>query len=254
VAGAPARCTAYARPMGTWDEGLLDNDTACDALGDLCHEIVGDIVRFGETPTATDELCAAIGVLLQLSDYDFGLDSDRGPKIVAAAKLHEQQLARAAAEVRRVMALVSDGRGKELAEQPDLASAAHAGIFNTGATTSRFGERHPALFATPAGAAYVQAIVDRCVETIEGELEDEENLSDMCREVGSLGLLGVLMVLSPCRVPLATVESWRAKARQGVNELRERADEELEFHEAYYANLDRAFAVLAERFATGEHR
>lgn len=33
--------------MGTWDGGLLDNDTAWDGLGDLKQTIAGDIVAFG---------------------------------------------------------------------------------------------------------------------------------------------------------------------------------------------------------------
>ena len=234
--------------MGTWDEGLLDNDTACDALGDVCYDIREDIERFGRKPAATEQLCAAVGVLLQLSAYDFGLDSDRGPAIVAAVKAHASSIAALPPDARRVMELVMDGKGKEVADRRDPDSAPHAGLFNRGAKKSRFGERHAALFATPAAAAYVQSIADRCVEAIEEELEDESNWSDLCREVGSMGLLAVLVVIAPCTVPIATIETWRARATQGLAELRERDDDELEFHEAYHANLDRVFDVLAARF------
>lgn len=64
--------------MGTWNDGLLDNDIACDALGDLCGEIRDDIERFAGTPNTIAELCAAVGVLLQLSTYDFDVEHDRG--------------------------------------------------------------------------------------------------------------------------------------------------------------------------------
>src|SRR5687767_12950162 len=32
------------RRMGTWDEGILDNDTSLDGLGDLRHEVTEDVV------------------------------------------------------------------------------------------------------------------------------------------------------------------------------------------------------------------
>lgn len=235
--------------MGTWGQGLLDNDTACDALGDLCYEIVGDIVRLGQVPAGTDELCAAIGVLLQLSGYYFGLGTERGVQIVTAVAAHAERIESLPAEARRVMKLVMDGKGTDLAERHDPASLGQTALLNKGATESRFGERHAALFATPAGSAYAQLIANRCVERIEDELGDADNCSDLCREAGSMGLLGVLMVLAPCSVPLATIESWRGKALKGLAELREQADDELEFHEAYYKNLDGAFDVLALRFA-----
>jgi len=233
--------------MGTWGKGLLDSDAACDALGDLCDQIVSDIVRLGDAPDATDELCAAVGVLLQLSAYDFR--SRRGTGIVTATQNHATQIERLSADAQRVMRRVMAGEGAELAEQPDPDSAVHADIFKKGARTSRFGERHPDLFQNPRGAAYVQSIANRCVESIEEELRDEGTWSDLCREAGSMGLLGVLAVLAPCSVPRATIESWNEKARKGLAELRQRKDDDLEFHEAYYANLDRAFDILAARFA-----
>jgi hypothetical protein len=234
--------------MGTWDDGLLDNDTACDALGTLCDKIVRDI----QNAEATETRCAAVGVLLQLSPYKLGLDSASGPLIAAAVKAHAKQIEKLDSDVRGVMQLVMDGKGKELAEQRDPSGAAYAGILNSNATKSHFGERHAALFASPAGAAYVQSIADRCIETIEGELADEDSWCDLCREVGSMGLVGVLLAIAPYCIPISTIESWRAKARQGIGQLRDCHDDELDFHEGYYANLDRAFDVLAARFAARE--
>lgn len=236
--------------MGTWGKGLLDNDAACDALGDLCVQIAGDIVRLGETPDATDELCAAVGVLLQLSAFDFRLSTLRGAKIVTATRLHAIPIERMPADAQRVMKRVMDGEGEELAGQRDPGGAVHATIFNKGARESRFGERHPALFESTSGSAYVQSIADRCVASIEEELDDAGTWSDLCREAGSMGLLGVLMVLAPCSVPRITIESWHEKARKGLAELRQRKDDELDFHEAYYANLEQALSVLAARFAS----
>jgi hypothetical protein len=233
--------------MGTWDDGLLDNDTACDGLGDLCGEIRDDIERFGDDPSATAELCAAVGVLLQLSDYDFDLESDRGSAIASAVSTHAAQLATLPAAARAVMEAVADGKGKEIAGRRDPAHSVWANLINAGATTSRFGERHAALFATTAGAAYVQTVADRCVAMIEDDMEREDDWGDMCREMGSIGVVGVLLVIAPRTLDAAVVQSWRTKAQKGIAELRERDDDELEFHEGYYANLDAALALLSPK-------
>src|SRR5687767_8437830 len=123
--------------MGTWAHGLLDNDTACDALLGLCSEIRGDIERFGKDPHATSTLCAAVGILLQLSDYDFEAHAEQ---IVAAVAAHAAQIAALPSDARTVMNAVAAGDGKALAERWDAGHAELAGIVNEGSTQSRFGE------------------------------------------------------------------------------------------------------------------
>lgn len=238
--------------MGTWEHGIIDNDAAYDGLDALRHEVVEDIVNFETakpTTVALEKVCAAVGVLLQLSAYDFDRESPNGPKIVAALKRHAAAIESLPAASRKIVALVIEGKGKALAERPGKMSAAHAGLLRAGSQTSPFGHREPALFDTKVGAAYVQSIAKRCAATIDEDFEDESNWSDLCRESMGMGLLGALMVLEPCKVPPSKVETWRKKAQKGLATLREEADEELDFHEVYYANLDKVFAVLAKRFA-----
>jgi hypothetical protein len=238
--------------MGTWDEGLLDNDAAHDGLADLHNEIVEEIVSLGTakpTTATTSRLCAAVGVLLQLSPYHFALDSPSGPKIVSASRAHAASIGKLPTAARKVMTLIIDGKGKALAERPDKKSAAHGTLLHKGAKKSPFGQREPALFATKSGAAYVQSVARRCVETIDEDFEDEDNWNDLCREAVGMGLLAALMVLEPCTVALSKVEGWRKKARTGLASLRDEQDDELAFHELYYANLDAVLGVLAKRFA-----
>lgn len=64
-----------------------------------------------------------------------------------------------------------------------------------------------------------------------------------------MGLLGVLMVIEPCKVTHSKLETRRRKAQQGLATLRDEADDELEFHELYYTNLDRVFSMLIKRFS-----
>lgn len=238
--------------MGTWDDGLLDNDTALDGLGDLTYGIGQDIVALGaESPggDATERLCAAIGVLLQLSSYDFDPESPNGPGIAAALAAHATSIAELPDARRRVMQRVLDGEGMALAERPDEEAAAHAALFNKNAKASRFGRRETTLFSTDAARAYVQEVADRCVEAVDADFEDEGNWSDLCREAAGMGHLAVLSVLAPCAVSTEKIAAWREMATRGIAELRDRADDELEFQEGYYANLLGVLDVLAARFA-----
>lgn len=226
--------------MGTWNYGLLDNDTALDAIGDLCADIRADISRFSDSPA---ELCAAVGILLQLSAYDFDLES-HGQAIIDAVR--RADLTALPDDARQLMTAIATGGGKALAERRDPSHPpALLEAISTGAKHSCFGQREPALFATPAGAAYVQAIADRCVEAIERDMAEEDLWSDICREMPSMGLVAVLLVIAPRTVNAAHVESWRDKARHGLAQLREHEDSELDFHEKYHASLERAFALLA---------
>jgi hypothetical protein len=238
--------------MGTWDDGLLDNDTSLDALGDLRRQVARDIERFGAlkpSPQNTARLVTATGVLLQLSAYDFGLETDGGPKIVAALQAHAKQIALLPPAARKVLAAVAAGEGKSLAERPSKLSPKITALLHSGSSKSPFGKREVALFASKAAAAYVQEVAGRCVDMINGDFEDEDNWSDLCREAGGLGCLAVLLVLEPCRVPVKTIERWRHNAQQGLAVLEEKKDEELDFHRGYYRKLDAIFAVLVKRFS-----
>lgn len=237
--------------MGTWNDGLLDNDATMDGLGDLRDEIVGDIERLGAakpSSTSTAKLAAAVGVLLQLSSYEFELDNDTGPKIVAAVKAHAKEIAKLPPAARKVLDAVAAGEGKALAERRGKMGAKLVGLLNKGAAESRFGKREPALFAAKAGAAYVQDLAKRCVGRVDEDFEDEDTWSDLCREGMNMGCLGVLAILEPCQVPVAKVERWRRNATKGLASLEKADDDELDFHRGYYANLDAVLAQLTKRF------
>jgi hypothetical protein len=238
--------------MGTWDSGLLDNDTALDGLGDLKQTIVGDIVAFGAmnpTATSTAKLGAAIGVLLQLSAYDFGLETATGPTIAAAVTAHGKQIAKLPSPARKILEAVGAGQGEALADRPAKMSARQIAILHKRASKPPFGKREPSLFAPKAAATYVQQVARRCVDMIDEDFADESNWSDLCREGMGIGCLGVLMVIEPCTVPLSKLERWRHTAKKGLAALREDPDDELDFHEGYYANLDAAFALLQKKLA-----
>lgn len=237
--------------MGTFDIGILDNDCALDGLGDLAHSIVEDIVALSakkRTATSAETLGAAVGVLLQLSPYDFDLTSANGPKIVAALQSQSEAIAALPAAARKLLGAVADGKGKELAAR-DGKRTALDNLLAAGGKTSRFAPRHKALFATSAAEKYVQTIAKRCTAAIDEDFEDEDNWSDLCREGMGMGHLAALTVLAPCKVAPSKITRWRKLAQKGIDELREREDDELDFHAKYYANLDKVYAFLLKRFS-----
>lgn len=237
--------------MGTFGIGLLDNDSALDGLGDLAHSIVDDIIANASrkpSTTTAETLGAAIGILLQISPYDFDPASTNAPRIVAALKSQTGAIAALPPAARKILSAVADGKGKELAVRDGKRTALDK-LLAEGGKTSRFAKPHKVLFASKAAEKYVQSIAKRCVETIDEDFEDEDNWSDLCREGMGAGHLAVLGVLAPCTVRASKIARWRKLAKKGLAELRAREDDELEFHEDYYANLDRMYAFLEKRFA-----
>jgi hypothetical protein len=237
--------------MGTWDTGLLDNDAACDGLGDLQHQIVQDIVAIGAgrpTSASTEQLCGAVGVLLQLAAHPFDVEVESGRQIEEALRSHATTIADLTPAARKLMTLVMDGRGKELGERRAKADS-HDMLLHSGAKESCFGQREESLFASKPAEQYVQSLAEKCVATIDEDFEDESIWSDLCREATGMGHLAVLTVLEPCKVSTSKIAEWRRLAQRGIDELRARKDSELDFHEEYYANLDKVYALLIERFA-----
>ena len=236
--------------MGTWDHGLLDNDSVLDGLGELSNGVFADITTLGAavpTEATARRLAAAVGALLQLSAYSFRDDAN-GPAIVAALQAHAPGLAGLPATVRHVLGQVEKGEGEALARRPASMDLGLVELLHVGATKAPFGAREPALFASVEGAAYVQELAMRCVAAVEADLEDESNWSDLCREAAGLGPLAALLVQEPCHIPASTLERWRRCAQEGLAVLESEPDDELPFHRLYDANLDKVFAALLERF------
>lgn len=203
--------------MGTWDHGLLDNDSVHDGLGELAASVLADITTLGAavpTEATARRLAAAVGALLQLSAYSFRDDAD-DPAIVAALRAQQPGLAGLPAPVRHVLGQVEKGEGEALARRPAGMDPGLVELLHVGATEAPFGTREPALFASVEGAAYVQELAMRCVAAVEADLEDESTWSDLCREASGFGPLAVLFVLEPCRVPASTLERWRRCAQDG---------------------------------------
>ena len=236
--------------MGTWDHGLLDNDTALDGLAELDDGIVEDIVAAGNAKPSVataGKLAGAVGVLLQLSAYELSSDAPNSSTIVAALRAQAAPIARLSKRAQSVLAEVAAGRGAALAKRPAKLKASEVRLLHSGSKSSGLGLREPALFETRAAVAYVGVVARRCVEMIDADFEDSDQWSDLCREAMGIGCLAVLLVLDPVRIPRAKLERWRRCAAKGLAMLEKEPDEELPFQRKYYANLDALLATLGKR-------
>ncbi|MDF1661630.1 MAG: hypothetical protein P1V97_07645 [Planctomycetota bacterium] len=238
--------------MGTWDEGILDNDSALDGLGDISHGIVQDIaaLQAAETdPETVGRLAAAIGVLLQFSPFDFTEASGNATKIIEALNKHKEGIdAHLSKDAQGVLSEVAAGKGESLAQRSielpkDVMDAVHSH-----ATASNFAKREAPLFELQAGQNYVRELSQRIVELVSEDFEDDDTLSDLCREAASMGPLSLLLVLKPLTVPKSTIQSWRDGAQKGLKTLEAMGEEagELGFHRPYYKNVDIVFAALLQ--------
>jgi hypothetical protein len=233
--------------MGPWDHGLLDNDTALDGLSELDHGVIDDIVALGAAKPSravAGKLAGAVGVLLQLSAYEFSEDAPRVASIIAAIDAQAHPIAKLPRRARAVLAEVAAGRGEKLAQRPAKLKVATIKLFHSGSTSSGFGLREPALFDSKEAVAYVGSVVRRCVEMIDEDFEDADQWSDLCREAMGIGCLAVLLVLEPVRVPRSKVARWQRCAAKGLAELEKEPNEELDFQRKYYRNLDAVFTAL----------
>lgn len=238
--------------MGTWDEGVLDNDTSQDGLSDLRHSVVEDIRALVTEPSSAatlGTLAAAVGVLLQLSPYSFSADCDDQALILSAIQAHLANVGVLSDAAASVLRRVGSDQQQALTEQRGALPAELCQVLHSGATNSHFGVREAALFATTEGQAYVQQIVERCLAAADSDFEDEDNWWDLNREVSAMGPLCALLVLQPSRLPVDKLNDWRSLARGGLQKLIDDEDEELEFQQPYYANVDALFAALISRDA-----
>ncbi len=131
--------------MGTWDHGLLDNDTALDGLSELDDGVIEDIVALGTAKPSravASKLAGAVGVLLQLSAYEFSEGAPRrehSRRHRGASAGHREAAeacARGARGSRR-------GQGEKLAKRPAKLKASTIKLFHTA-------PRHRALvYASP---------------------------------------------------------------------------------------------------------
>jgi hypothetical protein len=89
--------------MGNWGNGVAENDAACDGLSDLAYYLLDELEPAVERADV-GRIEGLLGVLLQISPFDFTPESDRFDTVRDAAQF---ALERAEAPSRAVLAAIA---------------------------------------------------------------------------------------------------------------------------------------------------
>ncbi|MCB9896267.1 MAG: hypothetical protein H6839_17690 [Planctomycetes bacterium] len=232
--------------MGTWGAGLLDSDGALDAIGDVLNWLEAEAAKLVDAPAAEPSaarLAAALGLLLELSPYSFE-NSGHWSNLESALSQQRRAFAKLLPEAAGLMQRLLDGDGPALANRhgdrsPELRTAL-GGYLD--------GRREPALLDHPAAETLVQEAADRCADAID-EFQQENEL-DLYEAGDAMGLLGLLLLLPPCKVDAKRVNNWHAYMRDAHKLTREQDPEnpDLEHFDEYMANVELAFKLALQRF------
>ncbi len=151
--------------MGAWDYGLLDNDTAADAMGELMNEVLqraARSVKSSLTRRSAGELAAQLGLLAHYQPWSF--DAGKGDTDHAAVQAIREGVTRNRAVLDEV---APDAR--ELLDR--IASGKPLPM------TPRFESLLRAIHARP----YLQELADDAVEEADSNLDDASSVpSSIC--------------------------------------------------------------------------
>ncbi|MDC0719231.1 hypothetical protein [Nannocystis bainbridge] len=205
--------------MGTWDDGLYDNDSALD--------LVGRLVKLPALDAPPSELVVGIGLVAWLQPVVLKL---RGAGHVEAALAHGEALP---ADAREVLAgLARDLEGGLAVRSRSAAAKAALGGYNNGT-------RFDALLRVPGGQAGIDALGERAGEVLDGA--DDGDLYEAAGDFAALGVIVELVDAGLWKPAPARVAEWRARF--------ERADagsrEEREFWDSYAARVRLGFDLVS---------
>jgi len=212
--------------MGTWDDGLFDNDSALDTLADFV-----DSVSLDESPA---HLAAGLGIQLWLSSAAVETYPDR---YRAPIEKHADWIAGMSPEVRRSL--------EEFAADPQ-ASARAKGSRDASirAVVGGYcsGPMDLVLLRSEGADAVLEQLASRCREHLD-ELADSPG-RDLYEMAGDLSALGLLVVLTQVGVQSApdSVRKWEAAFDRADGNTKE----ERGFWDRYVTRAKAGFRMLRE--------
>jgi hypothetical protein len=214
--------------MGTWGEGLYDNDGALDELGDLFDALP---LHAGAVPMAT-----TVGLATWLD----GATSDR---FVEAVRQHADWVSTLPKEAQALL--------QRLVTEPE----AFAGPRSRTAELTEIlggycdGPRYDALLTLPGSARVIEGLANAAAERLDDGLR---SASDLYEASSAIGCLGVLLELtgrgywSPRR---AALKEWKLN----VDRLAEETPGERGFWDDYLARVRRGLRLLKTPPPVGDH-
>jgi hypothetical protein len=211
--------------MGTWDDGLYDNDHALDVLPELTEGVDLD-----KSPA---HLAVGIGLRIWMAPASLQL---QGGEVRAALGRHEGWLAELPDEAREaLLAIATDPKtacGRRASRTQE--DRAVLGTYNEG-------PRIDALFRVPGADAVIREVADKCMAHLDELIVHED--ADLYEGAGDLAPLGVLLEMRAVgvRVPRAKVKAWQAAFRR----MDEATDAERIFWDKYVTRVKKGLTRLA---------
>ena len=204
--------------MGTWDYGLLDNDSAADAIDDVMADVLRDATRLAKTPLSRQNagaFAAQLGLLAHYRSWLFEIGEVE--KEHAAVEALRGAVTRNRAVLDQVAPtgrplLTQIASGEPLPDNPPF----------------------PTLLRATHARAYLQDLADAAIEEVADNLED-----------GACGAhLDLLRVLSPyVELPAKAVRHWLKRFKAAFADA---DDDERKFLRAYVEACKRLVHNAAE--------
>jgi hypothetical protein len=214
--------------MGTWGEGLFDNDTALDVLADFVER-----VSLNESPA---HFAAGLGLRMWILPSSLQVDAEETRRIIDS---HQYWIDAYPVPVRELLARVradpvamterrhrSDGLREIIGDYSD-------------------GPLEPALFSVEGTTGVLGELRDACVR----HLDDLTAQADLYELAGDLAPLGILLELSTIGLlpRVGQVARWKRTFDLVDAETRDDRD----FWDGYARNVRAGFKLLRTRIERG---
>jgi hypothetical protein len=224
MTGRVAALRVYSQVMGTWGDGLYDNDGVLDGLSALLGEL--------DDHSSPAHFVAATALRLWMKPVALGLDPARTQAWLDARKDWIDALP---APARQVFAQLHEdpaGYANALGSRSADVEAVLGGYCD--------GRREDALIAVSGVRETLEELAERCRAALD-ELAEEK----MYELAGKLAPLGVLLELS--EVGIVTSPDRVAVWKHTFEQSAAATEEEREFFDGYAARVRRGFDLLTSR-------
>jgi hypothetical protein len=200
----------YTEVMGAWGTELLENDTACDEIGDIVAELVASAVAASAkdiSPKAAGRFAAELALIAQYAAYTVP-DACESEALQEGVAKHRGVLLQVAPKAAKLLDVLVSGN--------DLGDISLAPLFDA---------KHARV--------YLQELADECIDECEDNLENPRTGAR----------LHVLMVIAPyVELPGKTLRHWQRRFREAVDEA---DDDEQAFLRPYMTACKKLVAAAA---------
>lgn len=207
--------------MGTWGEGLYDNDGALDELGDLIHslDMHASVTALATSIGLRAWLCWSLtdAIVEAIDAHRDGVDGlpPAARELLQLARTDERQFSSArsrSAELTEILGSYCDG------------------------------PRHAALLTLPGSDEIIRALAESAAERLGDGLATAGDLYEAATPLAHLGVLLELHDAGCASPTLEQINAWRTS----VQRLDAATEDERAFFDAYVARIEAGLARLAK--------